>query len=163
LSETIVRMRRRRAPRGLGGGIAAAVDRLYTQALLHANVWFVASVLAAFVGLVVVVWEVVQVSNQPALDAALKVPSGLLTEAIAALFYGQAHASRKHAADLLSTTQSDRRSETALIILNSIQDVELREEIAARLAMHFAGAPPPGRALRRPHADVASSNLRGQA
>ncbi len=140
MSETTVRTRRRRAARRLGGSTTIAVDPFYAQALLQANVWFVASVLAAFVGLVVIVWEVVEVSTQPALDAALKVASGLLTETIAALFYGQANASSKHAADLLSRTQGDRRSETALTILNSIQDGALRDDIAARLAMLVACA-----------------------
>ncbi len=140
MSETTVRTRRRRAARRLGGSTTIAVDPFYAQALLQANVWFVASVLAAFVGLVVIVWEVVEVSTQPALDAALKVASGLLTETIAALFYGQANASSKHAADLRSRTQGDRRSETALTILNSIQDGALRDDIAARLAMLVACA-----------------------
>ncbi len=126
-------------------GIAGAVDRFYAEALLQSKVWFLASVLAACVGLSVIVWEVVrevvQATNHPALDAILKTAPGLLTGAIAALFYRQANATRKHAADLLTSTQSDRRSETALRILSSIKDDGRREEIAGRLAMHLAGAP----------------------
>jgi Cyanobacterial TRADD-N associated 2-Transmembrane domain len=122
-------------------GIAGAVDRFYAEALLQSRVWFLASVLAAGVGLAVIVWEVVQATNQPALDAVLKTVPGLLTGAIAALFYRQANATRKHAADLLTSTQGDRRAETARQILGTMQDDGWREEIAARLAMHFAGAP----------------------
>jgi hypothetical protein len=126
-------------------GIAGAVDRFYAEALLQSRVWFLASVLAAFVGLVVIVWELIQASNQATPDAALKVAAGLLTEVIAALFYRQANATRKHAADLLSSTQGDRRSETALRILSSIKHDGRREEIAGRLAMHLVGAPSSGR------------------
>lgn len=124
------------------GGIASAVDRFYTQALLQSKVWFLASVLAALVGLVVIVWEVVQATNRPTLDAVLKTTPGLLTETIAVLVYRQANATRRHAAELLTSTQGDRRSEIAVTVLNSIQDVERREEIAARLAMYFAGGSP---------------------
>jgi hypothetical protein len=124
-------------------GIAGAVDRFYTQALLHANVWFLASVLAAIVGLAVIVWEVIQASGRPDLEAGLKATTGLLVEAVAALFYRQANATRKHAGDLLTSTQGDRRAETARQILATIEDDRRREEIAARLVMHLAGAPAP--------------------
>jgi hypothetical protein len=75
------------------------------------------------------------------LDAILKTTPGLLTGAIAALFYRQANATRKHAGDLLASTQGDRRAETARQILGTIQDDGRREEIAARLALRFADAP----------------------
>jgi hypothetical protein len=121
------------------GGIAGAVNRFYSEALLQSKVWFLSSVAAAVVGLAVIVWEVVRVDKESAVDAGVKVASAALAGAIAALFYRQANATRKHAAELLTSTQSDRRSETALTVLNSIQDIERREEIAARLVMHLAG------------------------
>jgi hypothetical protein len=122
--------------------IAGAVDRFYADALLQSKVWFLASVLAALVGLAVIVWEVVQANGRPDLEAGLKAATGLLVEAVAALFYRQANATRKHAGDLLTSTQGDRRAETARQILSTIQDVERREEIAGRLALHLAGALP---------------------
>jgi hypothetical protein len=125
-----------------GSRTAGAVDRFYRQALWHANVWFMASVLAAIVGLIVIVWEVVRATDQPALEAIAKVVPGLITGAIAALFYRQSNATRKHAADLLTSTQQDRRSDTALTVLNSIQDKERREEIKGRFVMHLAGMSP---------------------
>jgi hypothetical protein len=129
--------------------VVAVVDRFYNQALLQANVWFLASVLAGTVGLAVIVWEIIQATNHPALDTILKTVPGLLTGAVAALFYRQANATRKHAADLLTSTQSDRRAETARQILDTIQDVERREEIAARLVMHLAGGTTAPRAATR--------------
>jgi hypothetical protein len=132
--------RREMASAHMTVGIAGAVDRFYAQALLHANVWLVASVVAASVGLVLIVWEVIQASNQPVPDAVLKVTSAAVAEAVAALFYRQANATRKHAAELLASTQGDRWAEAARQILSTIEDVGRREEIAARLALHLAGA-----------------------
>jgi hypothetical protein len=119
-----------------------AFDRFYAQALLQAKIWFGASVIAAFVGLTVIVWGIVQAENQSAFDVVLKAIPGAVAEAVAALFYSQANATRKSAADLLISSQDDRRLETAREILDTIQDVERREEIAAQLAMHFAGVKP---------------------
>ncbi len=127
------------------GGTVGAVDRFYAQALLQANVWFLASVLAALVGLTVIVWEVIQAGIHPALDAVVKTSPGLLTGVIAALFYRQANAT----ASMRPTCWAARRATAArrrpLTVLNSIDDVERRQEIAARLAMHLAGAPAPVR------------------
>jgi hypothetical protein len=122
-------------------GFVAAVGHFYTQALILAYGWFVASVLAALVGLGVIVREVILVGNQSPLDAGVKVAAAALAGAIGSLFYRQANATRKHAADLLTSTQGDRRAETAKQILDTIRDDERREEIAGQLAMHLAGAP----------------------
>lgn len=135
---------------GPSGAIGRAVDRFYAEALLQSRVWFLASVLAALVGMILIVWEVVQATGRPDIQAALKAATGLLVDAVAALFYSQADATRKHAANLLARTDGDRRSEMALTVLNSIEDVELREEIAARLVMHLAGRTPAPRPASRP-------------
>jgi hypothetical protein len=128
--------------------IASTVDRFYDQALRHANVWSLASVLAAVVGLVVIVWEVIQANGRTDLEAGLKAVTGLLVEAVAALFYRQANATRKHAADLLNSTQSDRRLDSARQILSTIQDSDLRHDIACRLILRLAGDLPARRAVR---------------
>jgi len=123
------------------GEIGQAVDRFHGEALLQSRIWFIASVVAAGVGLAVIVWEILQASNNPALETVLRTVPGLVTGAIAALFYQQSNASRKHAADLLGSAQDDRRAATATKILSTIQDADRREHIAARLVMHLAGAP----------------------
>jgi hypothetical protein len=129
----------------LAGDAAWAVERLYRQALFQYRAWFLASILAASVGLVVILWEVVQASNQPTLTVALKGASGLLTGAIGVLFYRRADVARKHAADLLSDIRSDHRDETALTVLGTIESTERRDKTAADLVKHLAGA----RAMRK--------------
>jgi hypothetical protein len=86
------------------GGIADAVRSFYTQALVMGYVWFGASVVAAAVGMGVIVWQVVQATGRPDLVVGLKALAGVLVEAAAVLFYRQADATRKHGADLLTST-----------------------------------------------------------
>lgn len=122
-----------------GGGISQAVETFYKQALLQSHVWFVASVAAAAIGLAVVVWVAIQVMNQPAVDGLLKSAPGLVTTAIAALFYRQAAATRRYAAELLKNTESDRRMDIACGMLSQISDDTRRDKLLERLALHFAG------------------------
>ncbi len=116
-----------------------ASQRLYGQALLQSKVWFVASVLAATVGLTVIVWQVIQASNQSSLDDLLKAAPGVVSGAVGVLFYRRADAARKHAADLLTDIRSDHRQDTALAVLRTIEDPGCRDEAAVDLAKHLVG------------------------
>jgi hypothetical protein len=120
--------------------LSGAVDRFYTQASVLAYGWFGASVLTVGVGLAVIVREVIQASGRPDLRARSKAATGLLVEAVAPLSYPRAGKTRKHASDSVTCTQGDRRAETARHVVNTIQDIERREEIAARPAPCCAGA-----------------------
>lgn len=143
------------------GGISQAVNAYYKQALFQAQVWFVASLVAAVGGLVLVAWEVIQAADQPILAASVRVVAGVVTTAVGALFYRQADATRRYAAELLKTTQADRKVDAARALLAQIDDPDQRRELTGQMAMHFAGVRRDN-VRRAPRAQVMPAQDRGE-
>jgi hypothetical protein len=97
------------------------------------------------VGLTVIAWQVIEATNHPALETLYRVTPGVLTTAIACLFYRQANATRQHARELLADTEAERRFHEAMAELDKLPDEKLRAKSKAELAVSFGLSRPSAR------------------
>jgi len=104
------------------------------------------SVIAAAVGLGVVICGVVQATNEPSVSAAIKPASGVVPGAIAVLFYRQAAGTRRAGTDLLKSTESDRRTDTAremsVAVKGADQGPDKERQDGKRTGMNWNGQGP---------------------
>lgn len=96
--------------------------------------------MGALVGLGIIVWELVETINRPFLETVLRSAPGLITAAVAGLFYRQAGLARQHAASMLEKSQGERRFDVAFMAMRTIEDPVVREDLKVQLVMRYADA-----------------------
>lgn len=120
----------------------------YTQGISQSRISFVASLVAASAGFVLILVGCARALVDPDLSTSVvasTVPilAGAITEAIAALFFTQANRARVLMSDmhekLRVDKKNDREFEKAMKLLDQIKADEARDELKASIARHFVG------------------------
>ena len=114
--------------------VRTLVNEYHKQALSQAKVQFWFSVVAASIGFVIIIMPIVR-GNTSLLQAA----SGIILEAVAALFFTQAAQTRERATALYDRLRTDRERTYALSLVDSIDNGNVRNAVKAELALHMAG------------------------
>lgn len=117
------------------------VNEYHGQALSQAKVQFWFSVVAASSGFVLIIVAIIMVllGRTPIMQASVQLVSGIIIEAVAALFFKQASETRERATALYDRLRTDRERSYALALVETIDENVVRNAIKAELALHMAG------------------------
>jgi hypothetical protein len=118
------------------------VNDYQRQALRQSTHQFWLSAFAAIVGFCLILYLTFTAlrDDASALEWVTRSVPGVVTEAVAVLFFSQAREARQRATELYDRLRSDSQQSRAIGLVNSIESEPLRSEAKAQLALHFAGA-----------------------
>ena len=121
--------------------VETLVSSYHTQALGQARVQFWFSTAAATLGFGLIWYGAFTVASD--ISAGLsKCVTGVVTDAVAYLFFRQASEIRQRATDLYDRLRRDRRGAESVAVVASIEDLRVRNTVRAQLALHMAGLDP---------------------
>jgi hypothetical protein len=119
---------------------ADLIENYHTQALAQATAQFWFSVTAASFGFLLILYTGFTSlrSREPQLTLINTIP-GLAIEAVAALFFSQAEGTRKRATELYDRLRADDKQTQAIELIESIENLELRDLVKAQWALQIVG------------------------
>jgi hypothetical protein len=115
------------------------ITSYHRQALQEARIQFWFSIAAASIGFGLIASAATIAAKSTVNEALLRALPGTVIEAVAALFFRQASEIRERATALYDRLRSDRKYSQAIMIVNSIEQPDLRSMVKARLALHIVG------------------------
>jgi len=113
----------------------ALIDVYHRQGLVQYRVSFWFSIILATLGFAAIAYAIVAEGGNSAV-----VVSGVITEAVAALFFTQSNQSRNVITSYMDKAREDRRFQTALQLAENIPDQKLRSALQAVLALEILEA-----------------------
>lgn len=119
--------------------IEELITGYHEQALQQSKVQFWFSVIAATVGLGLIFYMILSAVNLTTLETILRSLPGVAIEAVAGLFFTQAHEIRKRATELFDRLRIDKQQTKAIAIANTIEDTTLRSTVIAQISLHMSG------------------------
>jgi hypothetical protein len=118
--------------------LEAVVNDYHQDGLRQSRLWFAASLVAASVGFVWLLVFAVTAIAQADWTSTLRGLPGVVVEAMSALFFQQASASRRRATELLDRARSDTSLRQAMALVNSIENPTLRDQTRAQIAVEVS-------------------------
>ncbi|NEA32021.1 hypothetical protein [Streptomyces sp. SID13031] len=113
----------------------ALLETYHNQGLSQSRVSFGFSITLGVLGFAIIAYAVL--TKSPEIGAYV---SGVVTEAVAALFFTQSNQSRELMARFFDKLRDDRRLEEALALADGISDSRLKSTLQALLAMQLIGS-----------------------
>jgi hypothetical protein len=131
----------------------ALLETYHNQGLSQSIISFYFSLTLGVLGFAVIVFAVITRSQEIGVYV-----SGVITEAVAAIFFTQSNRARKLMADFFDKLRDDRRLEEGLRLALKIENPDLRASVQALLAMHLMGSEVsptilPGFSVRMPESE----------
>jgi hypothetical protein len=131
----------------------ALLETYHNQGLSQSRISFYFSLTLGVLGFAVIVFAVITRSQEIGVYV-----SGVITEAVAALFFTQSNRARRLMADFFDKLRDDRKLEEGLRLALKIENPDLRASVQALLAMHLMGSEVsptilPGFSVRMPESE----------
>lgn len=96
--------------------------------------WF--SLISASIGFILITLSLFKMQGDMSYTGTL---SGIVLESVAGLFFYQSNRTQKAMIDFFEKLRNDNRVKDALELCNSIEDVEMKNQLKSKLALHFVG------------------------
>jgi hypothetical protein len=121
--------------------VEGLINGYHRQALHQAKVQFYFSVVAAAVGIAIIIGSLLQIDPQN-LASLTKALPGTVIDAVAFLFFKQAEATRQRATELYDRLRNDNVQYHSMRTVEEISDPLIKNVVRAQLALHMAGLKP---------------------
>jgi hypothetical protein len=121
--------------------VADLIAAYHEQALTQARVQFWFSAVAAAIGFGWILYRGSQIDIDD-LGTISRVLPGIVTDAIALLFFRQAADTRQRATEFYDRLRRDRQLSDSIALVSSIEDVRVKSAVQAQIALHLSGLEP---------------------
>ena len=117
--------------------IEELIKNHHEQAIRQSVIQFWFSLIASIVGFIFIIAIIILSDNIEWYEYIVKLIPGIIIEAVSALFFSQAKATREQASDFLNKLREDRQYAKSIDIINSINDEKLKSMVKAEIALNL--------------------------
>jgi hypothetical protein len=121
--------------------VADLIAGYHEQALSQARVQFWFSIVVAAIGFGWIIYRGSQIDIDDLATVSRMLP-GIVTAAIAFLFFRQASDTRERATELYDRLRRDRKLSDSIALVSTIEDVRVKSAVQAQIALHLSGLEP---------------------
>lgn len=115
-----------------------ALANYYNHALRRANISFAFSLIFAAIGFIVIVYAIGSYDPADKVGAIIRVLSGVVIDAVAALFFAQSNRAQASMQSFFEKLRVDRASAQAMALLTDIENPDRRDELRAQFIRRLA-------------------------
>lgn len=115
--------------------IEELIKNHHEQAIQQSVIQFWFSLIASLVGFIFIIAIIILSDNIQWYEYIVKLIPGIIIEAVSALFFSQAKATRERASDFLNKLREDHQYAKSIDIIDSIEDEKIKSLVKAEIAL----------------------------
>lgn len=108
----------------------------HTQGLRQANIGFYYSLVGGAIGFIILIISIFRLKNE---QAYLGVVSGIIMDSISVIFFKISGDANKARTAYFDKLRDDTKRGDALVLCNSIENLNIKDNLKVKLALSFAG------------------------